>query len=82
MESFVGLLQRLTILEVSECFVEGNARVRGGLIRNTNVDTEQQSTTPTQWEGRHLTALDTPERHLCSWNVLCTGVESNRGKSM
>ena len=52
MESFVGLLQRLTILEVSECFVEVDARFRGGLIRNTNIDTEQQSTTATVWEGR------------------------------
>ena len=51
MESFAGLLQSLTILLVSECFVEVDARFDGVLIRNTNVGTEQQSTTTTQREG-------------------------------
>ena len=51
MESFALLLQRLVILQVSECFVEVDARFLGVLIRNTNIDTEQQSTTATAWEG-------------------------------
>ena len=50
MESFAGLLQRLMILQVSQCFVEVDARFFGVVIRNTNIDTEQQSTTTTQWE--------------------------------
>ena len=50
MESFAGLLQRLAISQVSECFVEVDARFDGVLIRNTNVSTEQQSTTSTQRE--------------------------------
>ena len=82
MESFTRLLQRLVILQVSQCFVEVDARFRGVLIRNTNVDTEQQSTTTTRWEGHQTTALGITERLLCSWKVLCTGVESNGGKSM
>ena len=51
MESFAGLLQKEVSLRLSECFVEVDARFRGGLIRNANVDTEQQSTTTTQREG-------------------------------
>ena len=48
MESFTRLLQRLVILQVLQCFVEVDARFLGVLIRNTNIDTEQQSTTTTQ----------------------------------
>ena len=65
MESFAGLLQSLTILQVSECFVEVNARFDGVLVQNTNIDTEQQSTTTTAWEGHQTTALGIPERPLC-----------------
>ena len=65
MESFTLLLQRLVILQVSQCFVEVDARFWGELIRNTNVDTEQQSTTTTRWEGRQTSALGTPEQPLC-----------------
>ena len=39
MESFAGLLQRLVILQVSQCFMEVDARFLGVLIRNTNIDT-------------------------------------------
>ena len=46
MKSFTGLLQRLVILQVSQCFVEDDARFLGVLIRNTNIGTEQQSTKP------------------------------------
>ena len=42
MERFAGLLKRLAVLQVSECFVEVDARFRGVLIRNSNVDTEWQ----------------------------------------
>ena len=65
MESFARLLQRLTILQVSQCFVEVDARFCRVLIRNTNIDTEQQSTTTTQWEGYQTTALGTSKRPLC-----------------
>ena len=82
MESFAGLLQGLRVLEASECFVEVDARFRGVLIPNSNVDTEQQSTTTIALEGHQMTALDIPERPLCSWKVLCTGMESNGGKLM
>ena len=82
MGSFAGLLQRLTILEASECFVEVDARITGALIRNTIIDTEQQSTTTTALEGYQTKALDIPDRPLCAWKVLCTGVESNGGKSV
>ena len=58
MESFAGLLQKEVSLRLSECFVEVDARFPGGLTRNTNVDTEQQSTTTTRWEEYHSTALD------------------------
>ena len=65
MERFAGLLQRLTILGVSECFVEVDARFHGVLIRNTNIDTEQQSTTSTARERHQTTALSTPDQLLC-----------------
>ena len=42
MESFAGLLQRLVVLWVSQCFVEVDARFRGVLIRNTNIGAERQ----------------------------------------
>ena len=64
MESFAGLLQGLRVLEASECFVEVDARFRGVLIPNSNVDTEQQSTTTIALEGHQMTALDIPERPL------------------
>ena len=51
MESFVGLLQRLVILQASQCFLEVDARFRGVLNQNTNNNSEQQSTTTTAWEG-------------------------------
>ena len=82
MESFAGLLQRLVVLWVSQCFVEVDARFRGVLIRNTNIDTTQQSTTANAWEGYQTTDLGISERPLCSWKVLCTGMESNGGKLM
>ena len=82
MKSFAGLLQILVVLQVSECFVEVDARFRGALIRNTNVDATQQSTTANAWEGYQTTDLGIPERPLCSWKVLCTGMESNGGKLM
>ena len=82
MESFAGFLQRLTILQVSQCFVEVDARFLGVLIRNTNIGAEQQSTATTRWEGRQTSVLDLPEQPLYPWKVLCTGVESNGGKSM
>ena len=65
MESFTRLLQRLVILQVSQCFVEVDARFLGVLIRNTNIDTEQQSTTTTRWEGHQTTALGIPGQLLC-----------------
>ena len=65
MESFAGLLQRMAILQVSECFVEVDAKFLGVLIRNTNIDIEQQSTTTTQWEGHQTTTLGIPEQLLC-----------------
>ena len=46
--------------------VEVDARFRGLLIRNSNVGTERQSTTTTQWKGHHLAFLDISERPLCS----------------
>ena len=82
MGSFAGLLQSLTISRVSECFVEVGARIPGALIRNTIIDTEQQSATATAWEGYQTKALGIPDWSLCKWKVLCTGVESNGGKSM
>ena len=48
MESFAGLLRGLRILEASECFVEVDARCRGVLIPNSNVDTELQGITTTR----------------------------------
>ena len=66
MESFAGLLQRLMILQVSEYFVKVDARIPGVLIRNTIIDTEQQLTTTTRWEGHQTTGLGIPERPLCS----------------
>ena len=65
MDRFERLLQRLAILQVSECFVKVDARFLGVLIRNTNIDIEQQSTTTTQWEGHQTTTLDIPEQPLC-----------------
>ena len=62
--------------------MEVNARFHEDLIRNTNVDTEQQSTTTTRWEGYTLMALDIPERPLCSWKVFCADKESNGGDLM
>ena len=82
MESFTRLLQRLVILQVSQCVVEADARFLGVLARNTNIDTEQQSTTTTQWEGHQTTTLGIFERPLWPWKVLCTGMNSNGGKSM
>ena len=82
MKSFAGLLQILVVLWVSQCFVEVDARFRGVLIRNTNIDTTQQSTTANAWEGYQTTDLGISERPLCSWKVLCTGMESNGGKLM
>ena len=76
MESFAGLLQILVVLQASECFVEVDARFRGVLIRNTNVDAEQQSTTTTASEMYQTTTLDIPEHRICSWHLVCTGVES------
>ena len=82
MKSFAGLLQILVVLQVSECFVEVDARFRGVLIRNTNIDTEQQSTTTTASKGYQTTALDIPEHRTCSWHLVCTGMESNGGMLM
>ena len=82
MESFAGLLQKLVILQASECFEEVDARFRGVLIRNTNIYTEQQSTTTTRWEEHETTVLGISDQPLCSWKVLCTVMESNGGKSM
>ena len=82
MESIAGLLQGLMILQASQCFVEVDARFRGGLIRNTNIDTEKQSTTTTRKEGHQTTTLGILEQPLCSWKVLFTGVESNGGALM
>ena len=65
MESFTRLLQRLVILQVSQCFVEVDARFCWLLIRNTNIDTEQQSTTSNRWEGHQTTVLGIPEQTLC-----------------
>ena len=65
MESFTRLLQRLVILQVSQYFVEADARFLGVLARNTNIDTEQQSTTPTRWEEHQTTALGIIEQLLC-----------------
>ena len=62
--------------------MEVDARFRVVLIRNTNIDAEQQSTTTTRWEGHQTAALGIIERYLCSWKVLCAGKESNGGKSM
>ena len=80
MESFTRLLQRLVILQVSQCFVEVDAGFLGVLIRN-NIDTctEQQSTTTNAWEGYQTTDPGTTECPLCSWKVPCTGMESNGG---
>ena len=79
MKSFAGLLQILVVLQVSECFVEVDARFRGVLILNSNVDTEQQSTTTNAWEGYQTTDPGITECPLCSWKVPCTGMESNGG---
>ena len=81
-ESFAGLLQRLVVLWVLQCFVEVDARFRGMFIRNTNIGTEWQWITTTRWKGHQTIVLDIPEGTLCSWKVLCTGVESNEGTSM
>ena len=62
--------------------MEVDARFRVVLIRNANIDTEQQSTITTRWEGHQTAALGISERCLCSWMVLCAGKESNGGKSM
>ena len=62
--------------------MEVNARIRRVHVRNTNIDTEQQSTTTTAWERCSLAVLDITERPLCSWKVLCTEMESNGGKAM
>ena len=82
MESFAGLLQRLAVWWVSQCLVEVDARFDGVLIRNTNIDTIQQSTTTNAWEGYQMTAPGIFDRPLCSWKVLCTGMESNGGMLM
>ena len=82
MESFAGLLQMLMVWRVSECFVEVDARFRGVPSRNTNIDTIQQSTTANAWEGYQTTDLGIPERPMCSWYFVCTGVESYGGESM
>ena len=82
MESFEELLQRLMIRRVPQCFVEVDARSDRVLIRNTNTDTEQQSTTNTALDGHQTTTLGIPERSLCSWKVPCAGVESNGDISM
>ena len=82
MESFTRLLQRLVILQVLQCFVEVDARFLGVLIRNTNIDTEQQSTTTNAWEGHQTTTLSIPEQLLCQRKVFCTGLEGNGGKSL
>ena len=65
MESFEELLQRLMIRRVPQCFVEVDARSDRVLIRNTNTDTEQQSTTNTALDGHQTSALGIPEQHLC-----------------
>lgn len=59
-ESFVGLLQRLMILEASEWFVDVNARFRGVLIPNSNVDTDQQGMTTNALEGHQMTVIVSP----------------------
>ena len=82
MEIFAGLLQILMVLRVSQCFVEVDARFREVLILNSNIDTEQQSTTTNAWEGYQTTDPGIPERRTCSWHLVCTGVESFEGESM
>ena len=82
MESFTRLLQRLVILHTSQCFMEVDAGFDGVLIRNTNIDTEQQSTTTTRWEGHQTSDLGISDCPPCLWELLCTGVESNGGESM
>ena len=49
---------------------------------NFNIDTERQEITINALDGHQSTALDISERPLWSWKVLCTGMESNGGKSM
>ena len=80
-ESFAGLLQKLTIWWVSECFVEVDARFRGVLIRNTNIGTERQLISTAAWKGDQPTLLDISGQTLWSWKVHCTSVKSNGGKS-
>ena len=78
MESFARLLQMLMVWHVPECFVEVDARILGVPSQDSNINTEQQSTTTTTSEGHQTTPPDTLKRRICSWHVLCTGVESNR----
>ena len=58
--------------------MEVDARFREVLILNSNIDTEQQSTTTTTSEGYQTEPPDIPEQSLCPRHVLCAGVESNR----
>ena len=81
MESFAGLLQRLVVLWASRCFVEVDARFRGVLPRNTNIDTGRKWFTNTPWKGHQMPIFSIPKRPLCSWKVLCAGMISNGGKS-
>ena len=57
--------------------MEVDARFRGLLIPNSNIDTERQGITTTAREGHETAPLGTTERHIYSLNVHCTGMNGN-----
>ena len=57
--------------------MEVDARFRGLLIPNSNIDTERQGITTTAREGQETAPLGTTERHIYSLNVHCTGMNGN-----
>ena len=57
--------------------MEVDARFRGLLIPNSNIDTERQGITTTARERHETAPLGTTERHIYSLNVHCTGMNGN-----
>ena len=81
-ETFRGFAAKLGGFVSIAMFRGGDARFCGVLIRNTCVDAQRQWLTFNAFEGHPLPSLDIRKRDLSSWKAICTGVESNGGKSM
>ena len=62
---------------VSECFVKVDARFRGLLFPNSNIDTERQGITIAELKGHQMSNVYILEGSMCSRNVVCNGASRN-----